>query len=153
MAHLLLINGPNLNLLGRREPERYGHTTLAAILARLEQRAQAQGHTLTAFQSNAEGALIDRVQQILDDGTDFVLINPGALTHTSVGLRDALLAAARPFIEIHLTNIHAREPFRRHSYLSDVALGVICGLGDQGYDLALEAALRHLEGGTAGSGR
>ena len=151
MAQLLLINGPNLNLLGRREPERYGAVGLPQIVARLEQRTQMQGHTLTAFQSNAEGALIDRIQHTLDDGTDFILINPGALTHTSIGLRDALLAVTRPFIEIHLTNIHAREPFRRHSYLSDVALGVICGLGDQGYDLALEAALRHLESGATAS--
>lgn len=151
MARLLLVNGPNLNLLGRREPERYGAVGLPQIVARLEQRAQMQGHLLTAFQSNAEGALIDRIQQALDDGTDFILINPGALTHTSIGLRDALLAVARPFIEIHLTNIHARESFRRHSYLSDVALGVICGLGDQGYDLGLEAAMRHLEAGATAS--
>ena len=121
MAQLLLINGPNLNLLGRREPERYGAVGLPQIVARLEQRAEAQGHLLAAFQSNAEH-----------------------VTHTSIGLLDALLAVARPFIEIHLTNIHAREPFRRHSYLSDAALGVICGLGDQGYDLALEAAMQRL---------
>ncbi|MGB7290462.1 MAG: type II 3-dehydroquinate dehydratase [Candidatus Macondimonas sp.] len=144
MARLLLLNGPNLNLLGRREPERYGRTTLAQIVTRLEGRTRELGHRLDAFQSNAEGALIDRIQVTLEDDTDFILINPGALTHTSIGLRDALLAVARPFIEIHLTNIHAREPFRHHSYLSDVALGVICGLGDVGYDLALEAALHHL---------
>ncbi|MES1994185.1 MAG: type II 3-dehydroquinate dehydratase [Pseudomonadota bacterium] len=144
MARLLLLNGPNLNLLGRREPERYGRTTLAQIVTRLEDRARVLGHRLDAFQSNAEGALIDRIQETLEDDTDFILINPGALTHTSIGLRDALLAVARPFIEIHLTNIHAREPFRHHSHLSDVALGVICGLGDVGYDLALEAALHHL---------
>ncbi len=144
MARLLLLNGPNLNLLGRREPERYGRITLAQIVTRLEDRTRALGHRLDAFQSNAEGALIDRVQETLEDDTDFILINPGALTHTSIGLRDALLAVARPFIEIHLTNIHAREPFRHRSHLSDVALGVICGLGDVGYDLALEAALHHL---------
>lgn len=144
MAQLLLLNGPNLNLLGRREPARYGRVSLDQIVSRLADRAQQAGHVLEAFQSNAEGEVIDRVQQILDDGTDFILINPGALTHTSIGLRDALLAVDRPFIEIHLTNIHAREPFRRHSYLSDVAVGVICGLGDVGYDLALEAALRSL---------
>lgn len=144
MARLLLLNGPNLNLLGRREPERYGRTSLAQVVTRLEDRARALGHSLESFQSNTEGTLIDRVQQALDDGTDFILINPGALTHTSIGLRDALLAVARPFIEIHLTNIHAREPFRHHSYLSDVALGVICGLGDVGYDLALDAAIHHL---------
>ena len=144
MARLLLLNGPNLNLLGRREPERYGRTTLAQIVTRLEDRTRVLGHRLDAFQSNAEGALIDRIQETLEDDTDFILINPGALTHTSIGLRDALLADARPFIEIHLTNIHAREPFRHHSHLSDVALGVICGLGDVGYDLALEAALHHL---------
>lgn len=144
MAQLLLLNGPNLNLLGRREPARYGRVSLDQIVSRLADRAQQAGHVLEAFQSNAEGEVIDRVQQILDDGTDFILINPGALTHTNIGLRDALLAVDRPFIEIHLTNIHAREPFRRHSYLSDVAVGVICGLGDVGYDLALEAALRSL---------
>lgn len=144
MARLLLLNGPNLNLLGRREPERYGRTTLAQIVTRLGDRARVLGHRLDAFQSNAEGALIDRIQETLEDDTDFILINPGALTHTSIGLRDALLAVARPFIEIHLTNIHAREPFRHHSHLSDVALGVVCGLGDMGYDLALEAALHHL---------
>lgn len=144
MARLLLLNGPNLNLLGRREPERYGRMTLAQIVTRLEERARALGHSLESFQSNMEGALIDRVQGTIEDDTDFILINPGALTHTSIGLRDALLAVARPFIEIHLTNIHAREPFRQHSYLSDVALGVICGLGDVGYDLALEAAIHHL---------
>jgi len=144
MARLLLLNGPNLNLLGRREPERYGRTTLAQIVTRLEDRTRVLGHRLDAFQSNAESALIDRIQETLEDDTDFILINPGALTHTSIGLRDALLAVARPFIEIHLTNIHAREPFRHHSHLSDVALGVICGLGDVGYDLALEAALHHL---------
>ncbi|MGB2941289.1 MAG: type II 3-dehydroquinate dehydratase [Candidatus Macondimonas sp.] len=144
MARLLLLNGPNLNLLGRREPERYGRTTLAQIVTRLEDRTRGLGHRLDAFQSNAEGALIDRIQATLEDDTDFILINPGALSHTSIGLRDALLAVARPFIEIHLTNIHAREPFRHHSHLSDVALGVICGLGDVGYDLALEAALHHL---------
>lgn len=144
MARLLLLNGPNLNLLGRREPERYGQMTLAQIVTRLEDRARALGHGLDGFQSNAEGALIDRIQETLEDDTDFILINPGALTHTSIGLRDALLAVARPFIEIHLTNIHAREPFRHRSHLSDVALGVICGLGDVGYDLALEAALHHL---------
>ncbi|HBG29155.1 type II 3-dehydroquinate dehydratase [Candidatus Macondimonas diazotrophica] len=144
MAQLLLLNGPNLNLLGRREPARYGRVSLDQIVSRLTERAQHAGHVLEAFQSNAEGEMIDRVQQTLGDGTDFILINPGALTHTSIGLRDALLAVDRPFIEIHLTNIHAREPFRRHSYLSDVAVGVICGLGDVGYDLALEAALRSL---------
>ena len=144
MACLLLLNGPNLNLLGQREPDRYGRTTLAQIVTRLRNRAEAMGHSLDAFQSNAEGALIDRVQQTLEDDTDFILINPGALTHTSIGLRDALLAVARPFIEIHLTNIYAREPFRHRSYLSDMALGVICGLGDVGYDLALDAALHHL---------
>jgi 3-dehydroquinate dehydratase-2 len=139
MARLLLINGPNLNLLGTREPEVYGATTLADIEAELRAAAQDLGHELTAIQSNAEAELVDAVQAA-QGNTDFILINPGAFTHTSVALRDALLGVAIPFIEIHISNIHAREEFRRQSYFSDVAEGVIAGLGPQGYVLALQAA-------------
>lgn len=141
--HLLLINGPNLNLLGTREPELYGRETLSEIVARLEQRAGKRA-TLTHYQSNHEGALIDRVHEARTEGIDFILINPGAYTHTSVALRDALVGVAIPFLEVHLSNIHAREPFRHHSYLSDKAVGVIVGLGAFGYELALEAALEWL---------
>lgn len=144
MADLLLVNGPNLNLLGTREPEIYGSDTLADIEARVRAGAEALGLSVDALQSNSEAALIDRVHAARDDGTRFVLINPGAFTHTSVALRDALVGVALPFIEVHISNVHAREPFRRHSYLSDVAVGVICGLGTQGYDLALAAAARRL---------
>jgi len=140
MAHLLLLNGPNLDRLGRREPERYGSLTLAEIEQSLRVRAESLGHELACFQSNFEGALIERIHAAADAGVDFILINPAALTHTSVALRDALLAAAIPFIEIHLTNIHAREPFRHHSYLADIARGQITGLGPFGYTLALLAA-------------
>ena len=146
MARLLLLNGPNLNLLGTREPGLYGADTLPDIERRLAATASAAGHQLDCLQSNAEHVLIDRVQAIREDGTSFVIINPGAFTHTSVALRDALLAVAVPFIEVHLSNVHAREPFRHHSYLSDVARGVIIGLGPQGYELALAAALRHVGG-------
>ena len=139
MASILVLNGPNLNLLGTREPETYGRTTLADIEARLQDLADA--HQLECFQSNAEGALIDRIHQAGHDGVDFILINPAALTHTSVALRDALLGVDIPFVEIHLSNVFAREGFRHHSYLSDVAVGVISGLGAQGYELALAAAL------------
>ena len=145
MATLLLLHGPNLNLLGSREPEVYGHTTLADIDAELAGRAQAAGHVLEAFQSNAEHALVERVQAARLDGTAFILINPAAFTHTSVALRDALAAVAIPFIEIHLSNPHAREPFRQHSYFSDKAVGVICGFGADSYRYALDAALRRLE--------
>ena len=145
MATLLLLHGPNLNLLGSREPEVYGHTTLADIDADLAGRAQAAGHVLEAFQSNAEHALVERVQAARLDGTAFILINPAAFTHTSVALRDALAAVAVPFIEIHLSNPHAREPFRQHSYFSDKAVGVICGFGADSYRYALDAALRRLE--------
>lgn len=144
MAKLLVLNGPNLNLLGRREPEIYGSDTLAAIDARLKAQAKAAGATLDSFQSNAEHALVERIHAASDDGTDFIIINPGALTHTSVALRDALLGVGIPFLELHLSNVHAREAFRRHSYLSDVAVGVICGLGAHGYELALQAALARL---------
>lgn len=143
MAKILLINGPNLNLLGTREPELYGATTLADIESQLSQQAQELGHTLVALQSNAEAELVDAVQAAAGN-TDFILINPGAFTHTSVALRDALLGVAIPFIEIHISNIHAREEFRRQSYFSDVAAGIIAGLGPQGYGLALQAATQLL---------
>ncbi|HQA03048.1 MULTISPECIES: type II 3-dehydroquinate dehydratase [Thermomonas] len=144
MAKLLLLHGPNLNLLGTREPEVYGHTTLADINADLAARAQAAGHALEALQSNAEHVLVDRVQAARVDGTAFILINPAAFTHTSVALRDALAAVAIPFIEIHLSNPHRREPFRQHSYFSDQAVGVICGFGADSYRYALDAALQRL---------
>ena len=149
MAALLLINGPNLNLLGTREPEVYGATTLDDIEAGLTAEAGELGHTLSCIQSNAEAELVDRVQAAGADGVDFILINPGAFTHTSVALRDALLGVAIPFIEIHISNIHAREEFRRQSYFSDVAKGVIAGLGPQGYTLALAAADNFLKQQTA----
>lgn len=139
--NLLLLNGPNLNLLGRREPARYGTSTLAEIDNRLQALATQAGAVLATFQSNAEHELVERIHRAGDDGTRFILINPGAFTHTSVALRDALLGVEIPFIEVHLSNIFARESFRHHSYLSDVAAGVICGLGPQGYELALQAAL------------
>ncbi len=139
---ILVLHGPNLNLLGTREPDVYGTLTLAQIDADLNQLAVDAGSTLQSFQSNHEGALIDRVQAARGDGTEFIIINPAALTHTSVGLRDALAAVALPFIEVHLSNIHQREPFRHHSYFSALAVGVICGLGADGYRLALAHALR-----------
>lgn len=139
MFNILVLHGPNLNLLGAREPSHYGNTTLADINQQLVDLADAQGHTVTTFQSNAEHALIEQIH--LARHTDFIVINPAAFTHTSVALRDALLAVAIPFIEIHLSNVHAREPFRHHSYFSDIAVGVISGLGAQGYTLALQAAL------------
>ncbi len=144
MASLLVLHGPNLNLLGGREPGLYGTDTLDAINRRLQGQAEAAGAALVALQSNHEGVLVDRIHQAGADGTDFILVNPAALTHTSIALRDALLGVALPFIEIHLSNVHAREPFRHHSYLSDVALGVISGFGATGYELGLQAALRHL---------
>ena len=144
MARILLLNGPNLNLLGSREPGIYGSTTLSSIENKLKQAAQARGHELIAVQSNAEHELIDKVQGAKADGVDFVIINPGAYTHTSIALRDAFLAVAMPFIEVHLTNIHAREEFRHRSYLSGIAVGSIVGLGAQGYELALEAACTRL---------
>jgi 3-dehydroquinate dehydratase-2 len=145
MAEILVINGPNLNLLGTREPEHYGRATLEEINRRLATRAQAAGHRLSFFQSNAEHELVERVQQAMRDGVGFILLNPAAYTHTSVALRDALAAARIPFIEVHLSNVHAREPFRQHSYFSDLAVGVISGLGAQGYELALEAAMERLK--------
>ena len=141
MANLLVLNGPNLNLLGIREPGIYGAQTLKDIEVALMAQAQEQGHALACFQSNAEHELIDRIHAAFRDQVDFILINPGAYTHTSVALRDAFLATRIPFIEVHLSNVHAREPFRKHSYLSDIAKGVICGLGALGYELALKAAI------------
>jgi len=146
MAKLLVLHGPNLNLLGSREPELYGRTTLAEIDDDLRARALAAGHEVESFQSNAEHVLVDRVQAIREDDVDFVLLNPAAFTHTSVALRDALAAVAVPFIEVHLSNPHAREPFRRQSYFSDLAVGVVCGFGALGYGLALAAAFQQLDG-------
>jgi 3-dehydroquinate dehydratase-2 len=145
VAKLLVLHGPNLNLLGSREPEVYGRDTLADVDARLAKQAQAAGHQLASFQSNAEHALVERVQQARAEGIDWILINPAAFTHTSIALRDALAAVAIPFIEVHLSNVHAREPFRRHSYLSDLAVGVVCGFGADSYVLALDAVLRRLD--------
>jgi 3-dehydroquinate dehydratase-2 len=145
MAQLLLLNGPNLNLLGSREPARYGAATLAQLEASLSARATQAGHSLACFQSNHEGALIDRIHAAGTEQVSWILINPGGLTHTSVSLRDALLATAIPFIEIHITNVHARESFRRHSYLADIAAGTIAGLGTTGYRLALDAAIAAIE--------
>jgi 3-dehydroquinate dehydratase II len=138
---ILVLHGPNLNLLGTREPQVYGHTTLLQIDAELAQIATNAGAKLQSFQSNHEGDLIDRIHAARLDGTHFIVINPGGLTHTSVALRDALAGVAIPFIEVHLSNVHQRESFRHHSYLSAVALGVICGLGPNGYRLALQHAL------------
>ncbi|HEY3699472.1 MAG TPA: type II 3-dehydroquinate dehydratase [Spongiibacteraceae bacterium] len=144
MAQILVLHGPNLNLLGTREPEVYGTTTLADINRLLEQQAGAAGHRLQHFQSNAEHELIERVHAAKSDQIDFILVNPGAFTHTSIALRDALLGIGIPFIELHLSNVHAREAFRHHSYFSDVAIGVICGFGAHSYELALQAAIKRL---------
>lgn len=144
MARILVLHGPNLNLLGVREPSVYGHETLADINASLIARAQAAGHELVSSQSNSEETLINRIHQARDEGAAWILINPAAFTHTSVAIRDALAGVAIPFIEIHLSNPHAREPFRHHSYMSDLATGVICGFGGDSYRLALEAALIRL---------
>lgn len=141
---ILVINGPNLNLLGTREPEVYGRTTLPMIEAELAQMAANAGVALQCFQSNHEGALIDRIHAARTDGTDWMIINPGGLTHTSVALRDALAGVAVPFIEVHISNVHRRELFRHHSFLSEIAVGVICGLGVDGYRLALRHALNPL---------
>lgn len=149
MARLLVLNGPNLNLLGLREPSIYGRESLSEIETRLMESARQRGHDLECFQSNAESSLIDRIHLAYRESVDVILINPGALTHTSIALRDAFLSTKIPFIEIHLSNVHAREDFRHRSYLSDIALGVILGLGPIGYSLALEAALNtiHLQQG------
>jgi len=142
---ILVLNGPNLNLLGTREPGHYGSSTLDEILGRLQQEADSKGIELASFQSNAEHELIGRAQAAPSQGIDFIIINPAALTHTSVGLRDALQAVGIPFIEVHLSNIHAREAFRKESFFSDIAVGVISGLGPIGYELALQAAADYLE--------
>lgn len=140
---ILVLHGPNLNLLGMREPAVYGRTTLAEIDADLSRIASDAGVSLQSLQSNHEGVLIDRIHAARGDGTRFILINPGGLTHTSVALRDALAGVAIPFIEVHLSNVHGREPFRHHSFLSGIAVGVIAGLGPHGYRFALDYALRH----------
>lgn len=142
MKTVLVLHGPNLNLLGSREPDIYGKTTLEDIDAGLMAMAQARAGLVTCFQSNWEGALIDRIHAAKNEGVDYIIINPGGLTHTSISLRDALAAAAIPFIEVHLSNVYAREEFRAHSYLSPLAVGVISGLGAQGYELALDALLK-----------
>jgi len=144
MSGILVLHGPNLNLLGTREPDVYGSVTLAEIDRRLLVRGQAAGVPVRTFQNNAEAPLIERIHAAKGDETAFIIINPAAFTHTSVALRDALAAVAIPFIEVHLSNVHAREPFRKHSYFTDLAVGVISGLGAQGYELALEAALARL---------
>nr|WP_024966622.1 type II 3-dehydroquinate dehydratase [Pantoea sp. IMH] len=141
--HILLLNGPNLNLLGTREPEKYGKTTLADIVSTLTSQADELNVKLSHLQSNAEHVLIDRIHEAKGN-VDYIVINPAAFTHTSVAIRDALLAVSIPFIEVHLSNVHAREPFRHHSYLSDIAAGVICGLGDDGYTWALQTAVKRL---------
>ena len=146
MPSILVLNGPNLNLLGSREPSVYGHTTLADIEQTLAQQAQAAGAELASFQSNAEFELIERIHKAGSEGVDFIIINPAALTHTSVAIRDAILGVNIPFIEVHISNVHAREDFRAHSYFSDKAIGVICGLGPQGYEFALASALAKLKG-------
>jgi 3-dehydroquinate dehydratase-2 len=142
MAKILVLHGPNLNLLGTREPEHYGADTLSDIEKQLQNQAEQAGHQLESFQSNAEHELIDKVHAARSNA-DFIIINPAAYTHTSVALRDALTGIEIPFIEVHLSNVHARETFRQQSYFSDIALGVICGLGSQGYELALQAAIKH----------
>lgn len=145
MANILVLHGPNLNLLGTREPETYGRATLASIDRDLTEQARAGGHDIAIVQSNAEHVLIDRIHEAAGDGTDFILINPAAFTHTSLALRDALAAVAIPFIEVHLSNVHARETFRQHSFFSALAVGVVTGFGADSYRLALDAALRRLD--------
>jgi 3-dehydroquinate dehydratase-2 len=148
LRRIQVIHGPNLNLLGTREPEVYGVTSLEEIDAALAAAAKERGAEVECFQSNHEGVLIDRIHQAVRDHVDFIVINPAGYTHTSVALRDALAATAIPFVEVHLSNIYAREPFRHHSYFSDLAVGVVSGLGAHGYELALEYALRHLQNRT-----
>jgi 3-dehydroquinate dehydratase II len=143
-ARVLVLHGPNLNLLGRREPEIYGSATLADIHATMESRARARGIQIESFQSNSEGELIDRVQAAATEGIEFIIINPGAYSHTSIAIPDALRGVGIPYIEVHISNIHAREAFRHHSHFSASAAGVICGLGIQGYELALDAALTRI---------
>jgi 3-dehydroquinate dehydratase-2 len=147
---ILVVHGPNLNLLGSREPDIYGRETLADINSRLSTRGKVTGVEVLNFQSNLEGSLIDRIQQAKGEGVGFIVLNPAGYTHTSVALRDALAAVAIPFIEVHLSNVHAREAFRRHSYFSDIAVGTVCGLGSRGYDYALEYAIGSVTGAPAG---
>lgn len=144
MPTILVLNGPNLNLLGSREPSLYGHDTLESIQDQLNSMIKESSHKLTFAQSNAEHELVEQIHKAKKEGVAFIILNPAAFTHTSVALRDALLGTEIPFIEVHLSNVHAREEFRRHSYFSDIAVGVICGLGAQGYALALQAALSRL---------
>ena len=143
MASILVLNGPNLNLLGSREPGQYGHRTLEEIMEELDRFAGACGHELRHFQENSEGVLVEAIHKAANDGVDYIIFNPAAYTHTSVALRDAMLAVRIPFVEVHLSNVFAREPFRHHSYFTDIAVGIICGLGAKGYELALEYALTH----------
>ncbi|AZS50865.1 type II 3-dehydroquinate dehydratase [Entomomonas moraniae] len=145
MASFLLLHGPNINLLGTREPSVYGYTTLAQINTELQAYAHEHGHQLSYLQSNAEYELIDRIHAARDEAIDFIIINPAAFTHTSVAIRDAILGVDIPFIEVHLSNVHKREPFRHHSYFSDVAVGVICGLGARGYLFALQSAIEQVK--------
>ncbi len=145
MPTILVINGPNLNLLGSREPALYGRDTLHSIQAQLESLAQQAGHRLNFMQSNAEHELVEQIHQAQRNQVAYIIINPAAFTHTSIALRDALLGTGIPFIELHLSNVHAREKFRHHSYFSDIAQGVICGLGAQGYELALQAVIKRLD--------
>jgi 3-dehydroquinate dehydratase-2 len=148
MAEILVLNGPNLNLLGKREPQHYGSVGLNEINASLVPIAKAAGHVLGFYQSNAEHELVQRVHQAMEQKVEFIVLNPAAFTHTSIALRDALAATHIPFIEVHLSNVHAREAFRQHSYFSDLAVGVITGLGGMGYELALRAAIQHLKNKT-----
>lgn len=144
MANFLVLNGPNLNLLGTREPKHYGVDTLDDIIIGLTQYASERGHTLKSFQSNAEHELVEKIHSARHADIHFIIINPAAFTHTSIAIRDALAAVEIPFIEVHLSNVQARESFRHHSYLTDIALGMICGLGPQGYELALQAAIKNI---------
>lgn len=148
MSNILVLHGPNLNLLGSREPQHYGKETLATLNNKLLILALELGHTVTHLQSNSETILVERIQKCLDDNTDWIIFNPAAFTHTSIALRDALLAVGKPFIEVHLSNIHSRESFRQHSYFSDIAQGVITGLGTEGYLLAVRYAHYHLSNKT-----
>ncbi len=145
MKKILILNGPNLNLLGMREPDIYGTETLESIMSSLADKAETEGYLLESFQTNAEHKLVERIHNAASESVDFILINPAAFTHTSVALRDALLGVAIPFIEVHLSNVSKREEFRKHSYFSDIAVGVISGFGAQGYELALQAALSQLQ--------
>ena len=149
MAKILVLNGPNLNMLGQREPEVYGTTTLAEIDQQLKLIAETAGHKLATFQSNAEHELVDRIHQAKTEETDFIIINPGAFTHTSIALRDAFLSVSIPFIEVHLSNVFAREEFRKHSYLSDIAKAIVSGMGAFGYEAAMQAAEQFLEKDTS----